>query len=168
MNPIVHWVAVPSCLKSWATLLPLTGSESSMGVWITCRSPAPNVIVLYRRNKRGQEKKKHWKGNQRTISVSQKIRLWQRGSISGACPESSMSQQQQHGESQKLSRYITNRAQAIPADQGLNGAGQNSMPNTLLPNKTGITKSKRAFMGERNPSIHNRDHAQAIFHRTLI
>lgn len=44
-NPTLQSV-IPSCLKSWATLLPLMGSESLMGVWITCRSPAPNVIVL--------------------------------------------------------------------------------------------------------------------------
>lgn len=49
---------VPSCLKSCATLLPLTGSASSMGVWMTWRSPAPNVMVLCCLKKRETERKR--------------------------------------------------------------------------------------------------------------
>lgn len=39
----------PSWRKSRATLQLLTGSESLMGVWITCLSPAPREIVLCKR-----------------------------------------------------------------------------------------------------------------------
>lgn len=120
-----------------------------MGVWITCRSPAPNVIVLYRLKERRREKK-DWKGNQRTNGVSQKIRPWRRGLISRACPESSVSQRQRHGESQKLSRYITSKTQAIPADQDMNGAGQDSMPTTLLQNNTSTTMSMSHYGREKS------------------
>ncbi len=118
-----------------------------MGVWITCRSPAPKVIVLYRLGER-QREKKDWKGrweNQRTNAVSQKIRLWQRALISCACPESSVSQRQRDGESHKLSRYITNKTHAIQADQEMNGAGQDSMPTTLLQNNTSTTVSMNLY-----------------------
>lgn len=79
--------------------------------------------------------------NQRNNAVSQKIRHWQRGLISYACPESRVSQRQIDGESQKLSRYITNKTQAIQADQDMNGAGLDSMPMTLLQINTSTTMS---------------------------
>lgn len=137
----IEWRAIPSCLKSWATLLPLIGSESSMGVWITCRSPAPNVIVLYRLRERRREKKDGRGGwektkNECSFSENQAVTAW-----FNQCPQSRVSQPQRDGESQKLSRYITNKTQAIPADQDVNGAGQDSMPTTLLQNNTGTTVS---------------------------
>lgn len=125
-------VFIPSCLKSWATLLPLTGSESSMGVWITCRSPAPNVIVLYRlRDREGERKERLKVWCEKAREQMQLLRKIS-GLISCARPESSVSQRQRDGGSQKLSRYITNKTQAIQADRDMNGAGQDSMPTTLL------------------------------------
>lgn len=87
----------PSCLKSWATLLPLTGSESSIGVWITCRSPAPKVIVLY-----------VLKREREALVILGTSSSDNRVLISSVCPDSSVSQWQPHEESQKLSRYMTN------------------------------------------------------------
>lgn len=97
-----------------------------MGVWITCRSPAPNVIVLCGTR---EKRKKDWEEgeagregvrgeeNQGTNGVSQKTRVWQLQS------QLCVSQPQRNGESQKLSRYATNQTQAIPANQDVNGAG---------------------------------------------
>lgn len=45
----------PSWRKSRATLQRLTGSESASGVWMTCRSPAPREMVLYRERGVGTE-----------------------------------------------------------------------------------------------------------------
>lgn len=85
-----------------------------MGVWITCRSPAPNVIVLYRWRERGGKRKDRLKTgrweNQRTSGISQK----NQGLIITAVRQSSVTRRQRDGESQKLSRYMTIKAQAIP------------------------------------------------------
>lgn len=148
---ITYCLVVPSCLKSCATLLPLTGRESSIGVWITCRSPAPNVMVLYWLKKREREADKEGIENETRDPgvVLQKIRLWRRGLISGVNPESSVSQRQPHRQSQKLSRYITKKnkkkTQAIPADWCRNGAGPDSMPTALLHHNTSQTVSMNHY-----------------------
>ena len=125
-----------------------------MGVWIICRSPAPNVIVLYRLTERRREKKDCKEGGEKTKELMLFLRKSGSDSvvlISRACPGSSVSQQRQRdGESQKLSRYITNKTQAIPADQDMNGAGQDSMPTTSLQNNTGTTVSMRLYGREKN------------------
>lgn len=95
-------------------------------------------------------------------SVSESV-----GFISCACPESSVSQRQRDGESQKLSRYITNEAQAIQADQDMNGAGQDSMPTILLQNNTSNTVSMSIYGREKNPGTPERCHAKEIFHCSL-
>lgn len=150
---ITYCLVVPSCLKSCATLLPLTGRESSIGVWITCRSPAPNVMVLYWLKKREREGDKEGIENETGDPgvVLQKIRLWRRGLISGANPESSVSQRQPHGQSQKLSRYITKKKhkpfQLIGAEMELGRTPCQRPYCTTTPAKP----CQWTIMGDRNP-----------------
>lgn len=112
---------IPSCLKSWATLLPLTGSESSMGVWMTCRSPAPNVIVLCRlRKKKKKREKRDYKGGEKNnkdfvVFWGKKNQgFWQRALITVVRVwRAAWSATGRDGQrSQKLSKYITNQTQA--------------------------------------------------------